>query len=135
MSYKSPIEITYGDLKTRIEDNAYSVVQSYGINVDKAELLKALEYDREQYRQGYADGQKEERTAKVAHKWTMMLNPFDESTSPTEAGCYRIIDMYGTEMTDYYFAEPRMTPRGVAYWKDCENPIVAWMKEDTNGTD
>ena len=65
MSYKSPIEIVYDDLKTRIEDNAYSVVQSYGINVDKEELLKALQYDREQYEEGYADGQREERTAKV----------------------------------------------------------------------
>ena len=65
MSYKSLIEIVYGDLKTRIEENAYNIVQSYGINVDKAELLKALEYDREQYEQGYADGQRDERTAKV----------------------------------------------------------------------
>ena len=41
------------------------VVLSYGIEVDKDELIKTLAYDREQYEKGYADGLKKERTAKV----------------------------------------------------------------------
>ena len=65
MSYKSPIEIVYGDLKSQIEGDIYSVVQSYGINVDKHELIKALEYDRDQYDKGYADAKAEMQTAKV----------------------------------------------------------------------
>ena len=32
-----------------------SIVQQYGIVVDKEELLKALQYDREQYAKGYND--------------------------------------------------------------------------------
>lgn len=67
-----------------------------------------------------------------AEKWTMMLDPYDESTSPKTEGYYRIIDIYGNEMTDYFFANPVMTPRGIAYWKDCKNPIIAWRNADEN---
>ena len=49
-----------------MENDIMKTVISYDINVDKAELIKALAYDREQYEKGYADGQRaEERTAKV----------------------------------------------------------------------
>lgn len=55
LDYKSPIELIAGNLQTRIENDAVKVVQSYGFNVDKAELEKALKYDRGQYDKGYAD--------------------------------------------------------------------------------
>ena len=51
--YKSPIEIITGQIKTNYEDAIYSAVQNVGINVDREELLKALEYDRGQYEKGY----------------------------------------------------------------------------------
>lgn len=56
--YNSPIELIAGNLQTRIENDAVKVVQSYGFNVDKAELEKALKYDRDQYEKGYADARK-----------------------------------------------------------------------------
>ena len=56
MSYKSPIEIVVGEVKTKFEDDAMSVIHSYGICVDKEELVKALQYDRNQYKQGFVDG-------------------------------------------------------------------------------
>ena len=59
MSYESPIEIVRGEMKSQLENDVYSVVQSYGIKVDKDELIKALEYDRNQYQQGYADAKTE----------------------------------------------------------------------------
>ena len=52
--YQSPIELILGDLQTKIENDATKVVQSYGFNVDKEELEKALKYDRNQYEKGYA---------------------------------------------------------------------------------
>ena len=55
MSYKSPIELIRGQVQTRIEDQTFSAVQQVGINVDKEELIKALNYDREQYQHGYQD--------------------------------------------------------------------------------
>ena len=59
MSYKSPIEIISGKMKNQLDNDIYSVVQSYGIKVDKGELINALEYDRNQYKQGYADAKAE----------------------------------------------------------------------------
>ena len=55
MSYKSPIELIMGQLQTSIEDQIFSAVQQVGINVDKEELIKALNYNREQYWHGYQD--------------------------------------------------------------------------------
>ena len=56
MSYQSPIEVATRELQTKFEDDAMSVIHSYGICVDKEELVKALQYDRNQYKQGFADG-------------------------------------------------------------------------------
>lgn len=39
--------------------NDVNAVQRVGVNVDKDELIKALQYDRGQYDKGYADGYKE----------------------------------------------------------------------------
>ena len=69
-----------------------------------------------------------ERMAKVENKWHWNCDPYDESTSPTEAGYYRIIDEDGTEMTDYFFGEPRITGRGIGYWATCEKTILAWTR-------
>ena len=54
--YKSPIEIIYGQMETQMEGYILRAIQKYGINVDKDELVRALNYDREQYYNGYADG-------------------------------------------------------------------------------
>lgn len=56
MAYESPIEMIYDDIKTNYENGMVKAVQAYGIKVDKAELLKALKYDRAQYDKGFADG-------------------------------------------------------------------------------
>ena len=57
--YKSPIDIIYGQTQTQIEGDIFKAIQSYAINVDKEELLRALRYDRDQYEKGYADGKRE----------------------------------------------------------------------------
>lgn len=54
--YKSPIKVIYGQLQTKFEDDVVKAVQSYDINVDKDELIKALAYDRGQYTAGYSAG-------------------------------------------------------------------------------
>lgn len=58
VNYQSPIELIQGNLQTQIENNCVKAVQSYGFNIDKEELRKALEYDRDQYNKGYADARK-----------------------------------------------------------------------------
>jgi hypothetical protein len=54
--YESPIEIITKQIRTQSEDNVFKVIQEQGIFVNKEELVKALEYDRNQYQKGYADG-------------------------------------------------------------------------------
>lgn len=56
MDYKSPIEIILGDVELQVEGEIMRVCQSVGLAVDKDELIKALRYDREQYRKGFGDG-------------------------------------------------------------------------------
>lgn len=67
--YKLPIEIVHGmkfddsierEIATALakstDNYIYKSILNAGINVDKDELLKALNYDRRQYEKGYEDG-------------------------------------------------------------------------------
>ena len=54
--YQSPIEMIVTEMQTKYENDCVSVCQSYGFNVDKDELKKALAYDRNQYDKGFKDG-------------------------------------------------------------------------------
>lgn len=55
MSYQSPIEVIQSQMRNQIEGEIYRAVMNVGVNVDKDELVKALEYDRNQYQKGYKD--------------------------------------------------------------------------------
>lgn len=58
--YESPINaiITEMQVQTikRAEEDIYRAVQNVHVDVDKEELLMALQYDRKQYEKGYNDG-------------------------------------------------------------------------------
>lgn len=54
--YDSPITMIASQMETKIEADTMSVIQRYGIDVDKDELIKALNYDRGQYDKGFQDG-------------------------------------------------------------------------------
>ena len=120
MSYESPIEIICGNIESRIENGVYNVVQSYGINVDKDELIKALEYDRKQYQQGYADAK-----AELERKWipvteTLPLNDIDVLVT--------VRDDSGDTPWEYTSVGWR-TPDG-RYWVVDNNMcygVIAWM--------
>lgn len=66
--YKLPIEIIHGmkfddsierEIATALakstDEYIYQSICNVGVNVDKDELIKALQYDRQQYKKGYAD--------------------------------------------------------------------------------
>ena len=57
--YKSPIDVFINDLAKsaaqKMDDEIYRAVGRVGIVVDKGELLKALQYDRNQYEAGFKD--------------------------------------------------------------------------------
>ena len=58
--YKSPIELLITEVTNQIvteQDEAiFKSVLNYVPNVDRTELIRALQYDRNQYEKGYADG-------------------------------------------------------------------------------
>lgn len=54
--YKSPITIFQTQMNLQMEGEILKAVQKVGVTVDKEELTKALQYDREQYDKGYSDG-------------------------------------------------------------------------------
>lgn len=57
--YKSPIEIKWNDIVSdavgKGDEYILRCVQQVGVNVDRDELIKALEYDRGQYEKGWND--------------------------------------------------------------------------------
>ena len=53
--YESPIQLFTTDLASEIDGEVLRITQSYGIDVNKEEIVKALQYDRNQYDKGYAD--------------------------------------------------------------------------------
>lgn len=55
MSYKSPIDIIQEEMRTRFDNKIFEAVLKFDIRVNKDELIKALEYDRNQYLQGYEE--------------------------------------------------------------------------------
>ena len=75
IGYQSPITLIAGEIETKMENDTMRVIQQYGIDVDKEELLKALKYDRDQYDKGYLNGhidgvlQGEKLYARPLGKW------------------------------------------------------------------
>lgn len=65
--YESPIKIIestidsfYKDIVKKKDDAIFAEIQSsFGVDVDRGELLLALQYDRFQYDKGYADGRRD----------------------------------------------------------------------------
>ncbi len=61
--YESPIELLVTEIQHQIvkqqDEEIYKAVLNYVPNVDKEELLRALQYDRDQYEKGYADGKRD----------------------------------------------------------------------------
>ena len=59
--YNSPIKMLITDIQHQIvkqhDEEIYQAVLNYIPNIDKAELIRALQYDRDQYEKGFQDGQ------------------------------------------------------------------------------
>ena len=67
--YEPPIKLIQQQMEMKLEGDILNAVYRYGIDVNKEELLKALAYDREQYRKGFNDAKK--KYAKPKANWIM----------------------------------------------------------------
>ena len=65
--YESPIKIIESKIDSfskaiikQKDDAIFAEIQSsFGVDVDREELIRALQYDRDQYNKGYADGKRD----------------------------------------------------------------------------
>ena len=93
--YKNPIEKIYSELQTQIvqedENTVMKAVRNVGVNVDKEELIRALQYDRNQYAKGYDDG-KNDVFEKIRTEIKAMSGDIE-----TIADVLQIIDKYKAE--------------------------------------
>lgn len=62
------------------ENMVMKAVRNVGVNVDKGELIKALQYDRNQYSKGYEDGKNDvldKIRAKILDNAFSVVNPYN----------------------------------------------------------
>lgn len=59
--YEGPVYLLFkepiGALDRKVEDDVLAAVHNAEVHVDRKELIKALNYDRDQYETGYKEGQ------------------------------------------------------------------------------
>lgn len=56
--WESPITVATKETRIELENGIYKAIIEHGVHVEKDELIKALQYDRDQYNKGYEDGVK-----------------------------------------------------------------------------
>lgn len=54
--YESPITQIAGEIQTKLEDDCLKVARSVGFDINREELIRALQYDRGQYNKGFNEG-------------------------------------------------------------------------------
>ena len=127
--YNSPIEIIMKDLKTEIDNQTVKAVQNVGITVDKKELLKALNYDREEYEKGYADSKSEIVHCKDCIAYDIKTDRFEMNVCkrnnkifPKNGYCsFGIKKDYGKQKSDNVIEK--------VYCKDCQFLEIEFCKK------
>lgn len=108
--YESPITNYISEIidKQMVERENFILVtisESIGVNVNREELIKALNYDRNQYEKGYADAKAEYESmldkirAEIEKDWQLNKYP----SSPFSCGLMKaieLIDKYKAESED-----------------------------------
>jgi len=101
--YSSPIEVICGELQTQTEQEDEKMVmkatRQVGVNVDKEELIKALQYDRNQYAEGYEDGKNdvlEKMRAEIDVETRVQVRHYTNTNAVIDA-VLDVIDKYKAE--------------------------------------
>lgn len=107
-NYEPPIQLFVREIATKIqeqqEDKVMEVVHSYNINVDKEELIKALQYDRNQYIKGYTDAVKQMegyRKAVTCCECKYCEVVIDSIIDEPKYFCTRMVGSMPVDPTDY----------------------------------
>lgn len=115
MSYQSPItmytERIIKDIDEKQDEYLVEEVRKVGFNINKEELAKALEYDRDQYMRGYTDGRM--YTPSVITNADRIRSMTDEELAWAYA--YHLASCYGCEASTI---------------EDCVKCMLDWLKQE-----
>lgn len=119
MSYKSPITVfsqeKFREIREKQEELVLESILKIGVDVDKDELIKALAYDRDQYRMGYEDGLKAN-----GYRWVSV-----EDGLPTKEGLYLVYTRKGFIDVDFFHISKDKDVSG--YWWQSDLYVTHWM--------
>ncbi len=80
--WESPLEVKMKEIRHKVDESIENMtmqaIMDVGIEVNREELIKAMQYDRDQYSKGYKNGY---NAGYYANKWvsTEENMPFDEN--------------------------------------------------------
>ena len=77
--YESPIQIGFRDLVTEIDNLVITKTQEVVVEVNKVELIRALNYDRDQYYKGLEEGLRAASTDELLDELKRRLEKNNES--------------------------------------------------------
>lgn len=93
--YESPIKIIEeiaNQIKMEMEGNILKAVRRVAIDFDGEELLKALQYDSDQYKRGYEDGKRDTvvhgHVCTTIDRWSTMHQKCSECGEELEWNAY-----------------------------------------------
>ena len=116
--YKSPIDIIYGQMEMQMEGTIMRAVQKVDVNVDKEELIRALQYDRGQYYKGYQDAMANQRWIPVTERLPEQGDVVLIYTKHEDIQVFQWDDNYGGWVGDRYNYSKRM----VTHWMPLPDP-------------
>lgn len=128
--YKNPIEVIYSQVRTQLveeeERQILKAVHDVGVEVDRDELIKALEYDRDQYEKGFEDGKNsvwvdvKERLPKKNGSYWVMISEFGLTSFPMVAD-------FANNIRIWTLDEGKNRPGFHVREKEIKN-VVAWLE-------
>ena len=122
MSYESPLELIVNDMalemSKKFDSEVLTAIKKYHIDVNKDELIKALQYDRGQYEKGYQDGLKANDWISVEDR---LPEPYETVAVIAKADCwsYCIGWLNGDE---WVIAEEASEGWAVTHWMPLPEP-------------
>lgn len=129
--YNSPIDIIHGQIETQLEGEVLRAVQKCGVDVDKDELIRALNYDRQQYEQGYKDAMEKMRWIPVSERLPEPYTPVVTCRQETSGWRYiamdKMIFQNDNEDEPIWIGDMRWSASTITHWISL--PECPWGEE------